>query len=189
MTNTELITIAAILIGPIFAVLISLWLTNKKQERDQKLVVLRMLLSTRHLPADPGFSVAINLVPVEFSSSRPVMSAYKEFIRAVQDPAAADPNAPPLQSTSAKTTKLIFEIVRHLGFEILESDIQHAGYAAAGFVDRDNLLLDSQRATKNIADILWIQTRLLAGESWDSIQSSPVPNIESPPEEKGKKKK
>ncbi|QCB53833.1 hypothetical protein E5675_04895 [Sphingopyxis sp. PAMC25046] len=189
MSTAELISLAAILIGPIAAVLISVWLTNNKQERDQRLIVLRMLLSTRHLPSDPGFSVAINLVPVEFNKSPKVMAAYREFIHAVQNPENAAPETPALQSTAIKTTKLIFEIVRDLGFNIQESDIQHAGYAASGFIERDNLFLDSQRAMRNVADILWIQTRLLAGESWESIQSSPTPKVTAESGNKGKKDK
>ena len=54
-------------------------------------------------------------------------------------------------------------------FNIAETDIQTTAYAADGWITRDNLAIDSQKAMRNIADILWIQTRLLGGESWDQI--------------------
>jgi len=164
VTSNELLTLIGIFLGPIFAVLISLWLEERRRSRDQKIIVLRMLLSTRHIPADPGFSVAINLVPVEFNRSKAVMTAYKEFIEAVQKPSHGT-DTPQLQTSGAKTTKLIYEISRELGFDIRESDIQYAGYAASGWIERDQITIDSQRAMRNIAEVLWLQTRILAGEA------------------------
>lgn len=184
MKTTEIINLAAIVIGPIVAVLISVWLTSRQQRRDQKLIVLRMLLSTRHLPADPGFSVAINLVPVEFGDSKQVVAAYREFIQAVQNPASSAEDVPALQSTAAKTTKLIFEITRDLGFDIRESDIQHAGYAASGWIERDNLLLDSQRAMTRTANALWLQTRIMLGLELTDIEKQAVGMLPSAQEEK-----
>ena len=185
MTSAELINLAAILLGPIAAVLISVWLTNRRQRRDQKIIVLRMLLSTRHLASDPGFSVAINLVPIEFGDSKPVVAAYREFIEAVQNPATVTSNVPALQSAAAKSTKLIFEIARNLGFEIRESDIHHAGYAASGWIERDNILLDSQRAMTRTANALWIQLRVLLGLELTDIEKRAVGML--PPAEEEKK--
>ena len=184
MKTSETINLIAILVGPILAVLISVWLTNRKQSRDQKIIVLRMLLSTRHLPSDPGFSVAINLVPVEFNEAKPVMASYKDFIQAVQNPANSHPDVPALQSNPTKVTKLIYEIARHLGFDIRETDIQHAGYAATGWIERDNLLLDSQRAMTRTANALWLQTRIMLGLELTDIEKQAVGLLPpTPPEE------
>ena len=89
------------------------------------------------------------------------MSAYREFIDTVQDPKNASADVPVLQTAATKTTKLIYEIARDLGFDIRETDIQHAGYAASGFIERDNILLDSQRAMSRAANALWLQTRIM----------------------------
>ena len=142
-----------------------------------------MLLSTRHLPADPGFSVAINLVPVEFSDAKHVIAAYREFIQAVQNPASSSSDVPALQSNVIKTTKLIYEITRDLGFEIKETDIQHAGYAATGWIERDNIMLDSQRAMTRVANALWLQIRIMLGAELTDIEKQaagvlPTPEVE-----------
>ncbi len=184
MTNADWIMVAAVLIGPIASVIITLWHQGRKQARDQKIMVLRMLLSTRHLPSDPGFSVAINLIPVEFGRSKAVMGAYKDFIEAVQSPAAAAPDAPPLQSTGTKTTKLIFEIARELGFDIRETDIQHAGYAAAGWIERDNIILESQRAMVRTANALWLQLRVSMGLPLTENEKQAVGLLEAPEKKK-----
>jgi hypothetical protein len=185
MNTANIINLFAILLGPIAAVLISVWLSNRKQERDQKLIVFRMLLSTRHLPADPGFSVAINLIPVEFGGSKPVIAAYREFIQAVQNPSSSTPDVPALQSTATKMTKLIYEIARHLGFDIRETDIQHAGYAASGWIERDNILLDSQRAMVRTANALWLQLRIGAGIELTEVEKQAIGLL--PPDEKSNK--
>ena len=60
----EWLTLAAILIGPIVAVIITLATEARRRTREQQTQTLRMLLSTRHLPSDPAYSTAINMIPI-----------------------------------------------------------------------------------------------------------------------------
>ena len=52
-------------------------------------------------------------------------------------------------------------------FNIAETDIQTTAYAADAWVARDAIAIDSQRAMRDIANILWIQTKMAAGETID----------------------
>ena len=161
----EILTLLGIIIGPITAVLISLWIDGRRKARDQKLTILRMLIASRHLPADPAFFTAVNLVPIEFSESRKVLEAYKEFIVATNARVDGENNNEVNQNTNIKTVRLIYEVARDLGFPLRETDLQTEGYVSQGFGTRDGLLLDSQRAMRDVAIQLSIQTRLLAGAS------------------------
>jgi hypothetical protein len=160
----ELLTLVGIIIGPIVAVMITLWVDGRRRDRDQKLTVLRMLLTTRHVPADPAYQVAVNLIPAEFGKSRPVMEAYKEFTDAVSVQLDGVNDEMILRNTGTKSTRLIYEIARELNFDIRETDIQTRGYVSKGWADRENTAVDSQRAMRDIANILTIQTRLLANQ-------------------------
>ncbi len=169
MTTTDILTLLAIIIGPIAAVGITLWIDARRRKREQRIIVLRHLIATRHLPADPSFLAAINLIPVEFNDEKLVMNAYKEFIIASRGPLDGKNDEHILQNSATKLTRLIFEVSRSLGFDLRETDIQTLAYASDGWVKRDSLVRDSQQAMRDIANILWMQTRLAAGEDWQQI--------------------
>ena len=161
MNAYEKLTLAAVFGGPIVAVAITLWIDARRKAREQKLVILKMLLATRHLVGDPMYSQAINLIPVEFAGRPRVLAAHKEYIDAVRVQPNPDNTEAILRRSLAKQSHLVFEIARSMGFNIAESDIQIEGYAADAWIRRDNLTLDSQQAMRDIATILALQTKLL----------------------------
>ncbi|WP_419827620.1 DUF6680 family protein [Sphingomonas sp.] len=155
MTTAEITNIAAVLVSPVVAVLITLWLDGRRKDREQKITVLRLLLATRRFPGDPNYQTAVNLIPVEFGRSKSVMSAYKDFIKSVAPGSATD--------SSVTMTRLIYEVAKRSGFAIRETDIQTDAYASQGWVDRDNLYLDSLKAQRDINTTLLLQARLMTG--------------------------
>jgi hypothetical protein len=177
----EWLTLLGIIVGPILAVLISLWIENRRRDRDQKLIILRLLLTTRHLVGDPNYSAAINLIPIEFAGNTEVQTAYRDFIEAAHADTTPENAQKVAERTAVKQTKLIFAIARSMRFKIAETDIQTTAYAAQGWIERDNLALDSQKAMRDVANILWVQTRLLGGESWQSIQGHDQTPLQSDP--------
>jgi hypothetical protein len=46
---------------------------------------MRMLLSTRHMPADPLYSTAINLIPADFNDQIEVMDAWRKYHSVVRE--------------------------------------------------------------------------------------------------------
>jgi len=172
VTTSEILTLIAVIVGPIVAVVITLWVDGRRRDREQKIIVLRLLLATRHIPADPSFLTAINLIPVEFNARRDVMQAYNEFIEATRQRADGVNDDVIQLNSSTKLTRLVFEVARSLRFKLRETDIQTSAYASDGWRIRDNLAQDSQQAMRDIANILWLQTRLLAGETWEQIQAN-----------------
>ncbi|MBD3730363.1 MAG: hypothetical protein IE933_11725 [Sphingomonadales bacterium] len=189
MTTNEILTLLAIVAGPIIAVCITLWIDARRRKHEQRVIVLRHLIATRHLPADPGFLTAINLIPVEFNDRPAVIRAYNEFIMASKANLDGKNDEATLQNSATKLTRLIFEISRSLGFDLRETDIQTSAYASDGWVKRDLLAMNSQQAMCNIADILWMQTRLLRGESSVQIFGESVADAAIENDEKKAKKK
>lgn len=173
----ELLTLIGIVAGPIVAVLVTLWVDGRRRDREQKIVVFRHLLATRHLPADPGFLAAINLIPVEFNSHESVLTAYNEFIDASRARLDGVNDAAIQQNMNTKLTRLIFQVSQSLGFKIRETDIQTTAYASEGWIKRDALLQDSQQAMREVANALWLQTRMMSGETWDQIKNPSQPKI------------
>src|SRR3546814_13923263 len=97
-------------------------------DREQKIIVLRLLLATRHIPADPSFLTAINLIPVEFNARRDVMQAYNVFIEATRQRADAVHAALIKLPSSPKLTRLVFAFSLAFRFTLRDPAIQPTAY-------------------------------------------------------------
>jgi hypothetical protein len=159
----EWLTLAAILIGPIVAVIITLATEARRRTREQQTQTLRMLLSTRHLPSDPAYSTAINMIPIDFNRESGVMTAWNNYITTIKIRPAPEGVDAHQQDIITKQTKLIFQMTKSLEYKLDETDIQSTAYAAEGFINRDNLMVDAWRAWPRIADALETQTQLIDG--------------------------
>jgi hypothetical protein len=159
----ELVTIVAIVVGPIVAVVIQLLAEARRQKREQQTQTMRMLVSTRHMPSDPAYSTAINMIPIDFNGNSKVMAAWNTYIETINFRPTNENAATHDKKIVTKQTKLIFEIMKSLGYDLPETDIESTPYAAGGFIARDNLMLDAWRAWPRIADALEDQIRLIDG--------------------------
>lgn len=157
----EWLTLLGICLGPIIAVLISFWIESRRKDREQKLIILRVLMTTRHLVGDPSYSAAINLIPVEFAGKSAVQNAYKEFIDAASTQVNDENREQISKTTAIKQTRLVYAVAKSMRFNIAETDIQTSAYAADSWITRDNIAMDSQKAMRDIATILLLQARLL----------------------------
>jgi hypothetical protein len=152
VTLNEWLTLLAIVLGPITAVGITLWIEKMRRVRERRLYIMRLLLMTRHLPADPQYNAAINLIPAEFNDEQKVMAAWRKYHERVREHADPAQNDDHQRRISAAQSGMIFEIMRSAGLTNLsEGDIQTQAYVSQGFVDRDKLYQDSLRALSSIA--------------------------------------
>jgi len=106
------------------------------------------------------------MIPVDFNKQRPIMAAWHAYIESIRfQPSATNVEESYKQAVS-KQTKLIFEIMKFLGYRISETDIQATAYAAGGFIERDNIMIRAWQAWPRIADALELQVE------------SPDPNVD-----------
>lgn len=161
MTTNEWLTLAAIFTGPIAAVGITLWIESRRQVRDRRLYVSRMLLMTRHLPADPQYNAAINLIPVEFNDQPKVMEAWRAYHARANESVDDAHRAAHQQRLNAAQSGMIFAIMKCAGLSNLsEGDIQTQAYISQGFIDRDNTYIESLRALPAMAATMARQVEL-----------------------------
>ena len=172
MTPSDWITVAGIVIGPIAAVGITLWIEGRRKKHDAKLTTLRLLLASRDFPSDPSYQVAIKLIPIEFNDCSSVLAAHREFLEAANidtDGFSDEKLKAASDNISIKVTRLLFEMAKASGLRIRETDIQTGAFGSRGFFYRDALLQDSQKAMRDVANILWMQTRMLGGETFERV--------------------
>jgi hypothetical protein len=171
------LTLAAIVLGPISAVLITLVYESWRRQRERRLVIVRMLLTTRHMPADAQYVAAINLIPAEFNKHPRVMQAWRKYQERVNTPA---PETEPARAAHIKLIDvsqgaLIFQIMQSAGLKALsEGDIQTSAYVSKGFVDRDNLYLDMLAALPEMAATMKTQAALTQ-RIVDALPNRPQP--------------
>lgn len=165
----EWLTLVGIIVGPIVAVVLTLWIEARRRGHDQQVQVLKALLTTKHLPGDPAYSVAINMIPVEFNRSSIVMAAWHSYMEAVRYRPTVENSDEHFRMTVVKQTKLIFEVMRELGFNLAETDIQTTAYAADGFIQRDNIFIDAWKSWPRIAAALEANNQMLQDIAPNSV--------------------
>lgn len=176
----ELLTLAGVFLGPIFAVLVTLWHEQRRRTREARQQVLKMLLAARGTPADPAFNLAINLIPVEFNDCHAVMTAWREFNLLTNTHVPPEREADHHQRVIVKQTTLIYQMMLAVGLKLSEGEIQTESYISQGFVRRDNLYLDSLLAMRDVADALARQTALME-RSFDREAPNPSRRAEVEP--------
>ena len=172
--------ITSIIVPIVVAVLTVLILQEHVQKKERRTQILRMLLATRHTPADAAFNASINLIPVEFNRAKEVMAAWSAYIQQVRYTPNPEDQGVHQRQMLTKQTKLIAAIMKKLGMTYSEADLQVDGYISNGFVWRDNLYLDSLKAQRDAADAmkgvaatLQAQTGMLHAQLTDTVPTLP----------------
>lgn len=158
----ELLTLAGVFMGPLSAVLITIWIDRRRRRVDARTQVLRMILTTRRLPSDPAYLMAINLIEVEFNDCADVMQARRDYLELVRQQVSEERWPDHNQRMNAKQATMIYGMMRAVGLRASESEILTDAYISQGFIDRDNLYLDSLKAMRDVAEALKVSNMLMA---------------------------
>ena len=176
----EWLTLGGVIVGPIVAVSITLWIEARRGQMEKRSNIARTLMATRHLPADVAYNGAINLIPIEFNGCQPVMDAWRAYIDAVRFmPDAANVDAQN-RLVEAKQSDMLFKVLRQCGYRLSESDIQTSAYASKGFIDRDNLLMTALASWPRIAAALETQVTALGEIQPQPVATPPARKVAKP---------
>jgi hypothetical protein len=128
--------VAATGLGPIFAVLITLWRESRNSLKARRLWVFRTLMATRRVGISLEHVNALNLVEVDLYGCGKVQEHWKIY----KDHLFS--TAPPDNDWHEKKERLLanmlFEMATALRFRIPAMEIFKGGYAPQGWVHRDN---------------------------------------------------
>ncbi|MBN1783438.1 MAG: hypothetical protein JW812_00535 [Alphaproteobacteria bacterium] len=140
MTNENIIMTAAVIVGPILAVIITRWLDNRRSKKDMRLQIFRALMRDRRNKLSFDFVAALNLIEVEFYDDKSVISAWKRLYESLIKRWHNDEEKYQITyEWDILTTKLLSEVGKCLGFKNIEqTDIMSGGYAPQGWAEREN---------------------------------------------------
>ena len=132
--QSQNLTIIAIFLGPIFAVLITLWHQNRKEKRQNKFSLFRTLMTHRFgMPVTETWVEALNSIDVVFHDKPKVVTLWHEYFDILHQ---KNPN---FDAQKRKYLDLIFEMAVTLGYKALKQTDIDRSYFPVGLGDQKAL--------------------------------------------------
>jgi hypothetical protein len=139
LTVSEWITVAAIIVGPIVAVLTQLWIQARNSKRATKLLVFNTLMSYRTVLLNPHFVQAFNLVDVVFYNNEEVREKRKAFMDVVLAFAGGNMTPQAVEQLRDIVAEMLSKMGAELGYDFDHLQIKGTGYYPAAFEKLDTL--------------------------------------------------
>jgi hypothetical protein len=180
LLTLNILTILAIVSGPIIALQIQRKLDRDREARNRKLWVFKTLMSFRATFLAPTYVQALNLIEVEFDSSnekeKAVRNAWKVLLDHYVDIGrAAEPNTDALLEKSAQLrTNLMLAMGRCLGYDFDEVQIKKGSYYPTGL---GNVEAEQHAIRRGLLDVLNGKGRIPVGifeERFPAITLEPM---------------
>jgi hypothetical protein len=183
-----LVTIVAILVGPIAALYIQRRLDLGREARNRKLSVFKTLMSFRATGLAPVFVQALNLIDVEFDGGtkkeKAVRDAWRELLDLLNN-YKATPNAE--EKSRELKANLLQAMGKCLGYEFDKVQVKKGAYYPEGLVNTEQ---EQHAVRKGILEVLQGKRRIPIGLFEDKFPPITVPEIAPevlPPAEPPKK--
>ena len=152
-----LATLAAIMLGPIIAVIVTRILDRSAERRRRRLDVFRNLMQTRGVRLDPVHVAALNVVEIEFYKDTNVRNAFQSYIQHLSAPMPVVAEQDRFfDQRSDLFMVLLSEIGTSVGFTFDKRDLERLSYVPQGWDSDQNMqrknaemlgqLLSGQRA-------------------------------------------
>jgi hypothetical protein len=180
LLTLNILTIVAIVSGPIIALQIQRKLDRDREARNRKLWVFKTLMSFRATFLAPTYVQALNLIDVEFNSSnekeKAVRNAWKVLLDHYVDIGrATDPNTDALLEKSTQLrTNLMLAMGRCLGYDFDEVQIKKGSYYPTGL---GNVEAEQHAIRRGVLNVLNGKGRIPVGifeERFPAITLEPM---------------
>jgi hypothetical protein len=136
----EILTIVALIVGPIAAVQIQKFLEQRREKHQRRLYVFKVLMATRGTGLSPDHVQALNTIDVEFYGERKyakVLAAWRQYLdHLIVDQPGDDAQ---LQAWGARRDDLLIDLMFEMGhslkYDFDRVQIRRAFYNPKGHID------------------------------------------------------
>jgi len=136
----DIITVAAIVLGPILAVLVDKIRQSWTDHKSRKLSVFRSLMRTRRVRLDPEHVGALNLVDLEFYGRSRVIAAFSSYMNHLSSPMPSEEGQDRFfEQRDDLLVQLLYEMGRDLGFHYDKRDLAKHAYGPTGWFNEQDL--------------------------------------------------
>jgi len=146
---TDILTIAAILIGPIAALMIQRALDKSREVTRRQKEIFRIIWTTRGYPArlQHRHVEALNMVGLDFEDQSAVVTAWKEYLDKLNSSEPTDDMQKPqfYRDRDAKFIDLIFAIAKALDYKATRLEVEKQYYSPVAhgtWADQEAILRD-----------------------------------------------
>lgn len=137
------VEVAAIALSPVIAVLVSMWLQNRKERNRQRYWILSTLITNRETFLNAENVRALNMIDLTFHDSAKVRNLWKELFSLLQVP---DTTPGIGEQRKKKHLEMVVEMVKVLGYgksiTAFDADRIYIPVGLAGQIQKQNELLD-----------------------------------------------
>ena len=150
MNLNNILTLIAIVVIPILAVLVSQWLQNRSEKRKDKMQIFKILMTSRIYGWTPDMVNALNIIDIVFADDKNVRAAWKDLNDKYH---ISNPDQQHLKKIQDSQYKLLEEIANSLGYKnkITWETIQNP-YFPQGLADQIEVKANMQQAYFNALD-------------------------------------
>ena len=107
-------TLLAVLLSPVIAVSVTVWLQNRKDKRATKLWIFTALMATRHSPITDENVRALNMIDVAFHDRPRVRQLWHEYFEMLSNEGLS--NSVGFGQRQKKNLELITEMAKAVGY-------------------------------------------------------------------------
>lgn len=138
LTTNELLTIIAIVIGPVLAVQVEALRRERQAQRERRLSILRALMCNVGSGLNEGFVTSLNLIGLEFVDQQDVIQTWRTYIAHLGTPRGNEAAHTALwdQRQRDMLFDLIYQLSKSLGFKYGRDDLQRGSYTPSGWGQR-----------------------------------------------------
>jgi hypothetical protein len=152
---TDIVMILAVIFGPVFAVLVTLWCQQRKENRDSKIrLFLTLMAFQKSYPINHESANQLNLIDLVFSDNTKVLGFWHEYYSLLN---RQNPSALQLEEQNHKFLELLSSMAADTGFHRLQQTDIDKFYIPSAHVSQANLNWGCQneflRVLKNTAKL------------------------------------
>jgi len=136
MKLSDWVMVVAILLAPLIAVQVSIFIEKQREKRKRKINVFTALMATRAAGLSPKHVEALNLIDIEFYKDKLVTDSWKAYIDHLNDKSLTREIW--LNKTTDMFTDLLFNMGVTLGYNFDKTHIKRSSYSPQAHGDYEN---------------------------------------------------
>ena len=157
VARVEVLTIFALIAGPILAVQVQKWIQRARERKLQRLYTFKRLMATRGAILSPGHVEALNMIDLEFAGEEQldveVRTAWKEYLDNLGD-LPKDPDKAQVEAWGKRNRDFLANLLVSMGEAVGFDRVQilKGIYTPVGHT---NFELETQAIRRGLVAVLW----------------------------------
>lgn len=147
--------VVAVLLSPLIAVQLTLWLQRRRETQERKLAIFKTLMRTRASGLAPEHVQALNLLNIEFygkdKASKEVLAAWQAYLDQLNTPPNESAPANWVSRREELFIELLYTMAKYLGYKLDRTEIRRTAYLPVGYGNVEDEL---KRIRTGLADMV-----------------------------------